>query len=72
TFIMSLSALLAELDCTDMPDAIPKTQKVGNAQAELRDVRDIRYISELLGGIARAMTLIATMTSEITSMLPTQ
>ncbi|KAJ7483159.1 hypothetical protein FB451DRAFT_1028934 [Mycena latifolia] len=65
-FVTSLSALLADLDCTDMPDAIPKTQKAGSVQSELRDVRDIRYISELLGGIARGLTPIAT-AAEITS-----
>ncbi|KAF7357050.1 hypothetical protein MVEN_01041800 [Mycena venus] len=39
-----------------MPDAIPKSVKAGSAQEEYRDVRDIRYISELLGGIARVLT----------------
>ncbi|KAJ6561124.1 hypothetical protein DFH09DRAFT_503515 [Mycena vulgaris] len=56
TFIKSLSALLADLACTDMSDAIPKTRKAHSSHDELRDVPDIRYISELLGGIARALT----------------
>ncbi|KAJ7708796.1 hypothetical protein B0H17DRAFT_365601 [Mycena rosella] len=56
TFIHSLSALLADLDCIGMPDAIAKTRKAGSAHDEIREVPDIRYISELLGGIARALT----------------
>ncbi|KAJ6561074.1 hypothetical protein DFH09DRAFT_1035925 [Mycena vulgaris] len=55
-FNKTLSALLADLDCTEMPDAIPKTRKAHSAHDEFRDVPDIRYISELLGGIARALT----------------
>lgn len=39
-----------------MPDAVPKTRKAGSNQDETRDVPDIRYVSELLGGIARALT----------------
>ncbi|KAJ7497967.1 hypothetical protein B0H11DRAFT_1715437 [Mycena galericulata] len=58
--IKALSTLIASLDCTDMPDAIPKTFKAGGAQDETRDVRDIRYISEVLGGIARTLTPVAT------------
>ncbi|KAJ7035584.1 hypothetical protein C8F04DRAFT_1000632 [Mycena alexandri] len=54
--VHSLSALLASLDSTPMPDTIPKTVKAGGAQAEHRDVRDIRYVSELFGGIARSLT----------------
>ncbi|KAJ7272729.1 hypothetical protein B0H12DRAFT_592863 [Mycena haematopus] len=54
--IKSFSALLADLACTPMPDSIPKTVKAGKEQAETRDVPDIRYISELVGGIARALT----------------
>ncbi|KAJ7708800.1 hypothetical protein B0H17DRAFT_1124601 [Mycena rosella] len=54
--VQSLSALLAALDCTKMEDAIPKTQKAGSGHDETRDVPDIRYVSELLGGIARALT----------------
>ncbi|KAJ7483148.1 hypothetical protein FB451DRAFT_100343 [Mycena latifolia] len=55
-FIAALSALLAALDCTSMPEAIPTAQKAHQIQAEHRDVRDIRYISEMLGGIARGLT----------------
>ncbi|KAJ6485650.1 hypothetical protein C8R45DRAFT_278518 [Mycena sanguinolenta] len=55
-FIDSFSVLLADLGCTTMPDAVPKTVKAGNEQEETRDVPDIRYISELVGGIARALT----------------
>ncbi|KAJ7319268.1 hypothetical protein DFH08DRAFT_1034951 [Mycena albidolilacea] len=54
--IRSFSALLGDLDCTSMPDAVPKTRKAGSNQDETRDVPDIRYVSELLGGIARALT----------------
>ncbi|KAF7345356.1 hypothetical protein MVEN_01553500 [Mycena venus] len=39
-----------------MPDSIPKTVKARGTQEEHRDVRDIRYMSELLGGIARVLT----------------
>ncbi|KAJ7483146.1 hypothetical protein FB451DRAFT_1555198 [Mycena latifolia] len=53
--VKSLSALLADLDCTCMEDAIPKSQKAGAAQDEIRDVADIRYVSEVLGGIARGL-----------------
>ncbi|KAJ6580988.1 hypothetical protein B0H19DRAFT_1113174 [Mycena capillaripes] len=55
TCITSVSALLADLDCTRMPDSLPKTMKAGGAQDELRDVGDIRYITELFGGIARGI-----------------
>ncbi|KAJ6485682.1 hypothetical protein C8R45DRAFT_997491 [Mycena sanguinolenta] len=54
--IESFSALLADLACTSMPDSVPKTVKARKKQAETRDVPDIRYISELVGGIARALT----------------
>ncbi|HEV7738463.1 MAG TPA: hypothetical protein VGO47_13975, partial [Chlamydiales bacterium] len=54
--IKSLCAFLADLDCTKMHDALPTTKKAGCIQEETRDVVDIRYISELLGGIARGMT----------------
>ncbi|KAJ6485692.1 hypothetical protein C8R45DRAFT_997523 [Mycena sanguinolenta] len=54
--IESFSALLADLACTPMPDSVPKTVKAGKKQDESRDVPDIRYISELVGGIARALT----------------
>ncbi|KAF8166617.1 hypothetical protein K438DRAFT_252777 [Mycena galopus ATCC 62051] len=54
--IRSFSALLADLDRTSMPDSLPKTVKAGKKQDESRDVSDIRYISELIGGIARALT----------------
>jgi hypothetical protein len=39
-----------------MPDAMHVTQKAKSTQVEVREVADIRYISELLGGIARACT----------------
>ncbi|KAF7371022.1 hypothetical protein MSAN_00736400 [Mycena sanguinolenta] len=39
-----------------MSDSVPKTVKAGKEQEETRDVPDIRYISELVGGIARALT----------------
>ncbi|KAJ7089853.1 hypothetical protein B0H15DRAFT_839505, partial [Mycena belliarum] len=55
TFVNSFSALLAELDCTPMEDAIPKSKKAGSAHDELRDVADIRYISEVVGGLARGL-----------------
>ncbi|KAF8166619.1 hypothetical protein K438DRAFT_1857045 [Mycena galopus ATCC 62051] len=54
--IRSFSALLADLDRTSMPDSLPKTVKAGKKQDESREVSDIRYISELIGGIARALT----------------
>ena len=54
--IESLCALLVALDSTEMLDAPPVTQKAGSPQVEVREVADIRYISELLGGIARACT----------------
>ncbi|KAJ7221929.1 hypothetical protein C8J57DRAFT_1593667, partial [Mycena rebaudengoi] len=54
--IKSLAALLAVLDVSEMPDAVSKTKKARNEQGERREVIDIRYISELLGGIARSLT----------------
>jgi hypothetical protein len=54
--IESLCALLVDLDCTEMPDAMPVTRKAQSEQVEVREVADIRYVSELLGGIARACT----------------
>ncbi|KAK7031604.1 hypothetical protein R3P38DRAFT_2521728 [Favolaschia claudopus] len=54
--IQALSTLLADLDSTSMPDAIPKTKKAGNDQEEIREVADIRYVSELVGGIVRSLT----------------
>ncbi|KAJ6458143.1 hypothetical protein C8R47DRAFT_1246692, partial [Mycena vitilis] len=54
--VQSVSALLAALACTVMPDSIPKTSKAGSSQDEFRDVADIRYVSELLGGLARSLT----------------
>ncbi|KAJ7132331.1 hypothetical protein C8R44DRAFT_611840 [Mycena epipterygia] len=59
TFIKSLSALLADLGCTEMADSLPKTVKAGSEHVEYRDVGDIRYISELLGGIARGLAPVA-------------
>ncbi|KAJ7272609.1 hypothetical protein B0H12DRAFT_1007977 [Mycena haematopus] len=56
TCIESFSAMLADLACTPMPDSIPKTVKAGRKHDETRDVSDIRYMSELVGGIARALT----------------
>ncbi|KAJ7460834.1 hypothetical protein FB451DRAFT_1141265 [Mycena latifolia] len=53
--VKSLSALLADLDCTCMEDGIPRSRKAGAAQDEIRDVADIRYVSEVLGGIARGL-----------------
>ncbi|KAJ7483151.1 hypothetical protein FB451DRAFT_1084291 [Mycena latifolia] len=55
-FLKSLSALLAELDVTQMVNALPTIRKAGSTQVDTREVADIRYISELLGGIARALT----------------
>ena len=54
--IDSLCALLVDLDCIEMPDAMHVVQKANSTQVEIREVADIRYISELLGGIARACT----------------
>ncbi|KAJ7221940.1 hypothetical protein C8J57DRAFT_1593700 [Mycena rebaudengoi] len=54
--VKSLAALLAVLEVTEMSDAVPKTKKARNEQGERREVTDIRYISELLGGIARSLT----------------
>ncbi|KAF8526784.1 hypothetical protein JB92DRAFT_2869478 [Gautieria morchelliformis] len=54
--IKSLSAYLATMDCTEMPEAIHTTRKAQSEQKESREVPDIRYMSELLGGIARALT----------------
>ncbi|KAF8464761.1 hypothetical protein JB92DRAFT_3064074 [Gautieria morchelliformis] len=54
--IKSLSAYLATVDCTEMPEAVPTTRKAQTEQKESREVPDIRYMSELLGGIARALT----------------
>ena len=56
TAIQSLSALLVDLNSTEMADAIPVTKKAGNKQPEIREVADFRYVSELLGGIVRAFT----------------
>ncbi|KAF8464517.1 hypothetical protein JB92DRAFT_2070410 [Gautieria morchelliformis] len=54
--IKSLSAYLAAMDCTEMPEAMPTTRKAQSEQKESREVPDIRYMSELLGGITRALT----------------
>ena len=54
--IKSFCAYLAAMDTTEMEDAVPKTEKAHTEQKEYRDVPDIRYIAELLGGIARALT----------------
>ncbi|KAJ7777437.1 hypothetical protein B0H16DRAFT_1407125 [Mycena metata] len=53
--VRSISALLADLSSTET-DAMPTTRKAGQEQVELRDVADIRYISELFGAIARNLT----------------
>jgi len=67
--IESLCALLVDLDCTEMPEALPVTQKARSTQAEVREVADIRYISELLGGIARAFTEDAAKVAKTTTYL---
>ncbi|KIJ45852.1 hypothetical protein M422DRAFT_206518 [Sphaerobolus stellatus SS14] len=54
--LISLACALAELDTADMLDGVPMARKAGQEHVERRDVSDIRYISELLGGIARAVT----------------
>ncbi|KAJ7497959.1 hypothetical protein B0H11DRAFT_827261 [Mycena galericulata] len=54
--IRSLAALLTELDAVQLEDALPFTTKAKSTQPDTREVPDIRYISELLGGIARALT----------------
>jgi len=54
--IKSLCTYLVTMDCTEMPEAVHMTRKAGSDQNECREVPDIRYISELLGGIARAVT----------------
>ena len=56
TAIQSLSALLVDLNSTEMPDAIPTTKKSRRKQPEIREVADFRYVSELLGGILRGFT----------------
>ncbi|KIJ33874.1 hypothetical protein M422DRAFT_783064 [Sphaerobolus stellatus SS14] len=54
--LTSLACNLAALDRIDTPDAIPDARKGGEKQTERREVADIRYISELIGGISRAVT----------------
>ena len=54
--ITPFCAYLAAMDSTEMEDAVPETVKAQTEQKEYRDVPDIRYIAELLGGIARALT----------------
>ena len=54
--IKSFCAYLVAMDSTEMEDAVPKTVKAQTEQKEYRDVPDIRYIAELLGGIARVLT----------------
>ncbi|KAH8834406.1 hypothetical protein DL96DRAFT_1491613 [Flagelloscypha sp. PMI_526] len=54
--INSLSELLSTLDTTEMEDAIPKTRKAQKENKETRDVADIRYVSELVGGIIGGLT----------------
>jgi Family of unknown function (DUF6606) len=54
--IKSFCIYLVAMDSTERPEAFPTTMKAGSRQNEYRDVPDIRYISELLGGIARALT----------------
>ena len=54
--IRSFSALLVDLNSTEMPDAIPDAKKAGNKQPEIREAVDFSYVSGLLGGIVRAFT----------------
>ncbi|KAJ6561052.1 hypothetical protein DFH09DRAFT_921131 [Mycena vulgaris] len=54
--IHSLSLLLAELDASEMREALPLVRKAGSSQVDTREVPDIRFVSELLGGIARGLT----------------
>ncbi|KAK7031583.1 hypothetical protein R3P38DRAFT_3507220, partial [Favolaschia claudopus] len=55
-YIQELMGLLADLDVISMPDAVQTTVKAGKKQTEIRGVPDIRYISELFGGIVRSLT----------------
>lgn len=55
-FIKSLCMYLEAMDKTPMRSAASTTTKAKVQQVEHREVPDIRYISELLGGISRALT----------------
>ncbi|KAF8586884.1 hypothetical protein K439DRAFT_1552162 [Ramaria rubella] len=52
----ALCSYLVYMDRMEMEDALPVMQQAGSKQNEHCEVADIRYISELLGGIARALT----------------
>ncbi|KAJ7623634.1 hypothetical protein FB45DRAFT_1089387 [Roridomyces roridus] len=54
--IRLLSATLAELDAKRFTDASAAFTKAGATQIDEKEVSDIRYVSEMLGGIARAFT----------------
>ena len=54
--IKSLCAYLVAMDCTLLPHATPSSKKAGAKHRESREVPDIRYISEILGGIATVLT----------------
>jgi hypothetical protein len=54
--IESSSHFLATFSQLEMEDALPKTFKAGSDNREYRDVADIRYISELFGGIVAGLT----------------
>ncbi|KAH8834404.1 hypothetical protein DL96DRAFT_1810684 [Flagelloscypha sp. PMI_526] len=54
--IKSLSELLSTLNTMEMADAAPVTRKAGKENKETRDVADIRYVSELVGGIIGGLT----------------
>jgi hypothetical protein len=54
--IHAITALIAELDATEFSDAMPTSKKAGTVQTEIRETTDPRYVTELLGGIARAFT----------------
>lgn len=55
-FTKSLCTYLEAMDKTPMRTAASTTTKAKVQQVEHREVPDIRYISELLGGISRALT----------------
>ncbi|KAF8473618.1 hypothetical protein JB92DRAFT_2838311 [Gautieria morchelliformis] len=54
--IESLSTYLATMGCAEMPEAVPTTRKAQSEQKESHEVPDICYMSDLLGGITRALT----------------
>ncbi|KAF8490305.1 hypothetical protein JB92DRAFT_2835884 [Gautieria morchelliformis] len=51
-----LQQVIQSMENQEMPEAVPTTRKAQSEQKESREVPDICYMSDLLGGITRALT----------------